>query len=203
MQWSFPFGVMTPASWMSLNATRYMHTYGVTNADFGRAVVQLRAYAAKNPEAHFYERPITLDDHQASRWIAEPAIRLFDCCQETDGAVAFVVTGRDRAADAPEPVVIAAAAGAGLFEEEVASDHYRADLSKMEGSVALAASAVRAVRHHPRRHRRGDGLRRVLADPAHAARSVSASAVSARRRTSSPTATSGPEDGCPATRTAG
>ena len=140
MQWSFPFGVMTPASWMSLNATRYMHTYGVTNADFGRAVVQLRAYAAKNPEAHFYERPITLDDHQASRWIAEPAIRLFDCCQETDGAVAFVVTGRDRAADAPEPVVIAAAAGAGLFEEEVASDHYRADLSKMEGSVALGAS---------------------------------------------------------------
>ena len=36
--------------------------------------------------------------------------------------------------------MIAAAAGAGLFEEEVASDHYRADLSKMEGSVALGAS---------------------------------------------------------------
>lgn len=139
MQWLLPFGVLTPASWMSLNATRYMHTYGVTNADFGRAVVQMRTYAAKNPNAHFYERPITLDDHQRSRWIAEPAIRLLDCCQETDGAVAFVVAGRDRAMDTPEPVMIAAAAGAGLFEEEIGSDHYRADLSRMEGSAALAA----------------------------------------------------------------
>jgi acetyl-CoA acetyltransferase len=34
--------------------------------------------------------------------------------------------------------VIAAAAGAGLFEEEIASNHYVADLSVMEGSVALA-----------------------------------------------------------------
>ena len=138
MQWAMPYGVMTPASWMSLNAVRYMHTYGVTNADFGRAVVQLRAYAATNPNAHFYGRPVTLDDHQASRWIAEPAIRLFDCCQETDGAVALVITSLDAAADTPDPVVIAAAAGAGLFEEEIASDHYRRDLAVMEGSTALA-----------------------------------------------------------------
>ena len=117
---------------------RYMHQYGATNEDFGRAVVQMRAYAATNPNAHFYERPITLDDHQASRWIAEPAIRLFDCCQETDGAVALVVTSADRARDTPAPVVIAAAAAAGLFEEEIASNHYRPDLAVMDGSVALA-----------------------------------------------------------------
>lgn len=138
MQWAIPFGAMTPASWMSFGAVRYMHDYGVTSADFGRAVVQMRAYAATNPNAHFYERPITLDDHQASRWVAEPAIRLFDCCQETDGAVALVVTSAARAADAPRPVLIAAAAGAALFEEEIASDHYRRDLSTMEGSTALA-----------------------------------------------------------------
>ena len=109
-----PYGVLTPASWIALNATRYMHAYGVTNEDFGRAVVQLRDYAATNPDAHFYDRPITLDDHQASRWIAEPAIRLFDCCQETDGAAALV---DHRAPIAPRdtrpPVVVAAAAGAG------------------------------------------------------------------------------------------
>jgi acetyl-CoA acetyltransferase len=138
MQWAIPFGVMTPASWLAFAAVRYLHDYGVTNADFGRAVVQMRAYAATNPNAHFYERPITLDDHQASRWIAEPALRLFDCCQETDGAVAFVVTSAARAADAPQPVLVAAAAGAALFEEEVASDHYRRNLSTMEGSTALA-----------------------------------------------------------------
>src|SRR5207245_1986390 len=42
MQWCMPYGVLTPASWMAFNATRYMHTYGVTNEDFGRAVVQFR-----------------------------------------------------------------------------------------------------------------------------------------------------------------
>jgi 17-hydroxy-3-oxo-4-pregnene-20-carboxyl-CoA lyase len=138
-QWCMPYGVLTPASWMAVNATRYMHDYGVTSADFGRAVVQFRDYAAANPAAWGYQRPITLSDHQASRWIAEPCIRLFDCCQQTDGSVALVVTSRERAADMPNvPVLIAAAGGAGLFEQEIASDHYRPDLSIMDGSVALA-----------------------------------------------------------------
>ena len=84
--------------------------------------MQLRAYAATNPDGlGFYERPITLEDHQASRWIAEPCIRLFDCCQETDGSVAVVITSAERAATSPPPVMIAAAAGAGLFEQEIAS----------------------------------------------------------------------------------
>jgi len=138
MQWCMPYGVLTPAAWMSLNATRYMHAYGVTSADFGRAVVQLRAYAERNPAAWGYQRPMTLEDHQASRWIAEPCIRLFDCCQETDGSVALVITSRERAADLPgQAVSIGAAATAGLFEQEIASDHYRPDLAVMDGSVAL------------------------------------------------------------------
>src|SRR6202034_923406 len=73
MQWCMPFGILTPASWMSLNAVRYMYTYGVKSEDFGRAVVQLREYASTNPAAWGFRRPITLEDHQASRWIAEPA----------------------------------------------------------------------------------------------------------------------------------
>jgi acetyl-CoA acetyltransferase len=139
-QWCIPFGVLTPASWMALNGTRYMYTYGVTSPDFGRAVVQLRDYAAANPAAWGYERPITLADHQASRWIVEPCIHLLDCCQQTDGSVALVITSAERARDLPNrPVVIAAAAGAGLFEQEIATDFYRPDLAIMEGSVALAA----------------------------------------------------------------
>ena len=139
MQWAMPHGVLTPASWMSLNAVRYMHEYGVTSADFGRAVVQLREYAATNPAAWGYQRPMTLEDHQNSRWIAEPSMHLLDCCQETDGSVALVITSAERAAGMPHPLVlIAAASGAGLFEQEIASDHYRPDLSVMDGSVALA-----------------------------------------------------------------
>jgi acetyl-CoA acetyltransferase len=139
MQWCMPFGVLTPASWMALNSTRYMHQFGVRSEDIGRAVVQLRAYALTNPAAWGYQRPMTLEDHQASRWIAEPCIHLLDCCQETDGSVAVVITSRERASHLPHlPVAIGAAAGAGLFEQEIASDHYRGDLSVMEGSVALA-----------------------------------------------------------------
>lgn len=139
MQWAMPHGVLTPASWMALNATRYMHQYGVGSEDFGRAVVQLRAYAAENPAAWGYQRPMTLEDHQASRWIAEPSMHLLDCCQETDGSVALVITRPERAAELPHPaVLIGAASGAGLFEAEIASDHYRPDLSVMDGSVALA-----------------------------------------------------------------
>lgn len=137
MQWATPYGVLTPASWMSLNAVRYMHTYGVTSADFGRAVVQLRAYAATNPAAHFFGKPITLDEHQASRWVAEPAIRLFDCCQETDGAVAMVITTAERATDFPAPVRIAAAVGAAVFEEEIGSNHYRPDVAHMDGAALM------------------------------------------------------------------
>jgi acetyl-CoA acetyltransferase len=137
-QWCMPYGVLTPASWMAFNSTRYMHQFGVTSEDIGRAVVQMRDYAATNPNAWGYQNPITLEDHQASRWIAEPCIRLFDCCQETDGSVAVVITRRDRAEHlAQRPVVIGAASGAALFEQEIASDHYRGDLSVMEGSVAL------------------------------------------------------------------
>ena len=53
-----------------------------------------RRHAATNPHAWFHGRPITLEDHQASRWIVEP-LRLLDCCQESDGGVALVVTTVD------------------------------------------------------------------------------------------------------------
>lgn len=74
-------------------AQRYMHEYGATSADFGVVSVADRKHAATNPKAHFYGKPITIEDHQNSRWIAEP-LRLLDCCQETDGGVAIVVTTR-------------------------------------------------------------------------------------------------------------
>src|SRR3546814_5869687 len=73
---------MTPASWGALQAARYMHKYGVTNRDLGYISVQQRAYAAKNPAAWFYEKPITLEDHQNSKWIQEPWLRLLDRSEE-------------------------------------------------------------------------------------------------------------------------
>jgi acetyl-CoA acetyltransferase len=108
-----PFGLLTPAAWVALHAQRCMSTYGVTNEDFGRIAVVDRAHAARNPDAWFYQRPITVEDHQKSRWIVEPVLRLLNCCQESDGGVALVVTSAERARDLRQPpAVITAAAQA-------------------------------------------------------------------------------------------
>lgn len=105
----FPSGFMTPASWLAMSARRYMHEYGATSEDFGLIAVGLRDFAATNPAAFFYQRPITLAEHQESRMIADP-LRLFDCCQESDGAVALVLTSLERALDLRSDVVELAAA---------------------------------------------------------------------------------------------
>ena len=96
----FPTGFMTPASWIAMCAQRYMHQYGATSEDFGRIAVSMRDFASTNPAAFFYGKPLTLEQHQSSRKIADP-LRLFDCCQESDGAVAFVLTSLERAKDLP------------------------------------------------------------------------------------------------------
>lgn len=106
-------------------ARRYMHVYGATSEDFGRIAVADRKHAAVNPNAFFYGKPITLEDHQNSRWIAEP-LHLLDCCQESDGGVAIVVTSVERAKDLPNrPAVITAAAQGSGADQYVMTSYYR------------------------------------------------------------------------------
>ncbi len=123
------YGIDTPAKMYALWFRRYMYEYGVTNEDFGRYTVVARRHAATNPAAWFYERPITLEDHQASRWIVEPVLRLLDCCQESDGGVALVVTGADRAPDIPAPVRVLGAVDAHVRGTSVMHNYYLPDLA--------------------------------------------------------------------------
>lgn len=123
--WYIPHGLVTPASWVAMNAQRYMHEYGANSEDFGRVSVAAREFAATNPNAWFYQQPITLDDHQNSRWIAEP-LRLLDCCQESDGAVAVVVTSVERARQLKQsPAVIRAAAQGACDDTQMMTNYYR------------------------------------------------------------------------------
>jgi acetyl-CoA acetyltransferase len=125
----YPMGIATPAATVAMVARRYMHEFGATSEDFGRIAVLDRAHAATNPNAWFHGRPITLAEHQASRWVAEP-LHLLDCCQESDGGVALVVTSLERARDlrCPPAVVAAAAQGSGP-DQYVMTSYYRDDLA--------------------------------------------------------------------------
>jgi acetyl-CoA acetyltransferase len=94
-----------------------------------------RRHAATNPNAFFYGKPITLDDHQASRMIVDP-LHLLDCCQESDGAVAIVVVSAERARDlARRPAYISAAAQGSGTDQFVMTSYYRDDIGIPEMGV--------------------------------------------------------------------
>src|SRR5579859_5057471 len=97
------YGYRTVTAEYALAARRHMAAYGTTSEQFGAISVAQRAWAAGNPCAQFRE-PITLADHQASRWIVEP-LHLLDCCLVSNGAIAVVVTSADRAAGLRKPPV--------------------------------------------------------------------------------------------------
>jgi 17-hydroxy-3-oxo-4-pregnene-20-carboxyl-CoA lyase len=136
--WYTPFGLTTPASWVAMFAQRYLHATGATTEDFGQVAVAHRAFAATNPRAWFHGKPITLEDHAKSRWIVEP-LRLLDCCQESDGGVAVIVTTAERARDLRQPpaVIKAAAQGSGAGQEEMTS-YYRDDLTRIPEAEVVA-----------------------------------------------------------------
>ena len=136
--WYMPHGFHTPAAWVAMFARRYMHTYGVTSEDFGRVAVAVRDFAATNPAAFFYGKPITLADHQASKWIAEP-LHLLDCCQESDGAVAMVITSSERARDLKQKPVIVKAASQGIADgQQSMTSFYRDDITGLPEMAVVA-----------------------------------------------------------------
>jgi acetyl-CoA acetyltransferase len=100
-QWQVPFGVAAPAHEMALIARRHMLDYGTTDDHLGEVACAIRSHAVRNPNA-LMRTPMTLEDHHASRWVAEP-LRLLDCCIETDGGTAIVLTSAERARNRPRP----------------------------------------------------------------------------------------------------
>ena len=128
---SYPHGLSTPAAFVAMVAQRYLHEFGATSEDFGRIAVVDRQHAANNPEAFFYGKPITLADHQNSRYIAEP-LHLLDCCQESDGGVAIVVVSAERARDLRNPpaVISGAASGSGV-DQFIMTSYYRDELAAL------------------------------------------------------------------------
>jgi acetyl-CoA acetyltransferase len=132
-------GLVTPGQVYAMWHKPFLDARGMTSEDLGHLVVQMRAWAANNPDAWFYGRPITLEDHQRSRWIVKPVLRLYDFCQETDGGVAFVVSRLDKARESGRPVVrVLGVQQAWPLGEAMMYNYYKKNLVFPEDTVHVA-----------------------------------------------------------------
>ena len=104
-EFEMPQGNIAPPQLYAHMARRHMELYGTKSEQLAEIAVSTRANAILNDNA-VMTKPMTIEDHQNSRIISDP-LRLFDCCLESDGAAAVIVSGSDRAKDlAQKPIYI-------------------------------------------------------------------------------------------------
>ncbi|HVW31425.1 MAG TPA: acetyl-CoA acetyltransferase [Acidimicrobiia bacterium] len=130
-QYWLPYRHVSAPQQFAMFARRYMHETGVTAEDLGHVAITQRANAVLNERAMMRD-PLTMEQYLGSRWIADP-LRLFDCCLETDAAVALVVTTPERAADLRRPPVLISATASG-GGNQLTSNHH-ADLTACAAAV--------------------------------------------------------------------
>jgi acetyl-CoA acetyltransferase len=139
-----PFGLTAPPQWYSLMARRHMYEFGTTAEQLGAIAIAMRRHAQLNPNAVMYGKPLSLDEYLASPMITDP-YRLFDCCLETDGAAAVVVTSAERARDLGRPPVsiMSVASGQPYPADEITNrkDIFRTGLT-IAAPEAFAAAGV-------------------------------------------------------------
>ncbi len=137
-----PHGFTAPPQWYAVMARRHMHEYGTTAEQLGAIAVAMRRHAQLNPGAVMHGRPLSLDDYLASPMLADP-YRVFDCCLETDGAAAVVVTSAERARDLPgRPVrILASACGQPYPADEITN---RKDIFQTGLTIAAPEAFGRA-----------------------------------------------------------
>ena len=137
-----PFGMYAPPFMLAPLAQKYKHDFSIQEEQVAEIALNGRANAARNPRAVFKDRPLDLDTYLSSRMVADP-FRLYDCCQENDGACALIVTTAERARDLAGPTVRVLAAGqasepgwgsGGLGSHNMPAEDYRAG-----GGTALAS----------------------------------------------------------------
>ncbi len=141
--WYTPYGLATPASWVAMYTQRYMHlTKDCRDAMFEIAHLQ-REFAVKNPAAFFYQQPFDRDDYDNARKIVDP-LRLLDCCMESDGGSAVILTTAERAKDLKHPAVIVKGVGqAAAANMESMTSYYREEIAAIP-SMDIAAKAAYA-----------------------------------------------------------
>jgi len=129
-----PYGLASPASQVAMFTRRYMHEYGAIREHLGWVSMNDRAHAQNNPNAMFYDRPMTMKDYLEAPMIVEPFCRL-DCCLDSDGAVAIIVTTAERARNLRQrPAYILAATQATATDVQSMTSHNRPRIERLPES---------------------------------------------------------------------
>ena len=141
-----PYGMLVAAQNLAPRVRRYMYETGATSEDFANIPLASYAHAQRNPRAVMYGRPLTLEQYLGSRIIADP-LRLFDCCLETDGAAAYIVTTPERARNLRHaPIYLMGAVQGGAQRQEFGSpniaDYPTGDFSRM-GSELFGRAGIK------------------------------------------------------------
>jgi acetyl-CoA acetyltransferase len=137
-----PFGLIAAPQLLALAVRRHMHEFGTTQEQLGAFAIACRRHAHRNPAAVMREKELDLSTYLASRIIADP-LRLYDCCLETNGACAVLVTTMERARDLRQRTVrlLSAVHGssAGWFSGALGSHNQPLASYASTGAATLAA----------------------------------------------------------------
>ena len=136
-----PYGLTAPPQWYALMARRHMHEFGTTHEQLGAVAVAMRRHAQLNPAAVMHGRPLTLEDYLASPMLCDP-YRILDCCLETDGAAAVIVSTAERARDLPRDPVFLMGMAAG---QPFPADEFTNRRDIFEAGVSIAAPEAFAM----------------------------------------------------------
>jgi len=96
--WDSAMGLGVPPPFFALIAKMHMKRYGTTKEQMAHVSVANYNYGSTNPNGHFYQRKLTMDEALSAKPIADP-LTLFDCCPLSDGASAVIIASEERAND--------------------------------------------------------------------------------------------------------
>lgn len=123
-----PYGIFVPAQRYAFKMMRFIHQHGIKQEALRAIAMASYQHAQVNPRAVMQGRPLTEAAYDASRWIAEPS-KLYDCCQENDGAAAMVLVAADRAKDFKHTAAYVLAVAQGSNHRHAARSYNAPDLA--------------------------------------------------------------------------
>ena len=141
VQFDAPFG-HTLISKYAMAAQRHMYEFGTTTEQLAEIAVSTRYNASLNPEA-YYQDPITIDDVQSARMMADPLTKLH-CCIRSDGGGAVVLTTEERARDLPKTPVWVLGTGEAISHTTMSDwEDFTESPAARSGQLAFERAGVR------------------------------------------------------------